>query len=179
MLFKKKALEEIGLFKENMLTEDIDASLNLTEKGWKVEQCWTPVKTYAPETLRGWWKQNLRWTGGGMQCFLKHPKTFLKNPLSILLLLSYGLLSFSALHTILSPGGINTITMLDRGLIYYTLSSLPYIAATIRNAKKFYEILYFIPFSLIYMPAFSFVSLVGFIYGGFKFFKLRKGGRGW
>ncbi|SHF79225.1 biofilm PGA synthesis N-glycosyltransferase PgaC [Modicisalibacter ilicicola DSM 19980] len=71
--FRKSALDQIGGWSTDMITEDIDVSWKLQLKGWQVRYephalCWVLM----PETLRGLYKQRLRWAQGGAEAFLKH-----------------------------------------------------------------------------------------------------------
>ena len=54
-----------------MITEDIDISWKLQLRHWSVffeprALCWILM----PETLRGLWKQRLRWAQGGAEVFI-------------------------------------------------------------------------------------------------------------
>ncbi|KAG1244023.1 hypothetical protein G6F68_015616 [Rhizopus microsporus] len=56
-----------------MITEDIDISWKLQRDHWSIFYeprglCWILM----PETLRGLWKQRLRWAQGGAEVFLKN-----------------------------------------------------------------------------------------------------------
>lgn len=56
-----------------MITEDIDISWKLQKRHWSIffeprALCWILM----PETLRGLWKQRLRWAQGGAEVFLKN-----------------------------------------------------------------------------------------------------------
>lgn len=71
--FRKRALAEVDFWSPDMATEDIDISWKLQCKHWAVffeprALCWILM----PETLRGLWKQRLRWAQGGAEVFLKH-----------------------------------------------------------------------------------------------------------
>ena len=71
--FRKRALAEVGFWSPDMATEDIDISWKLQRQHWAVffeprALCWILM----PETLRGLWKQRLRWAQGGAEVFLKH-----------------------------------------------------------------------------------------------------------
>lgn len=71
--FRRKALEEIGGWNTDMITEDIDVSWRLQLKGGQVRyepraMCWVLM----PETLRGLYKQRLRWAQGGGEVFLRY-----------------------------------------------------------------------------------------------------------
>lgn len=71
--FRKRALAEVGFWSPDMVTEDIDISWKLQRQHWSIffeprALCWILM----PETLRGLWKQRLRWAQGGAEVFLKH-----------------------------------------------------------------------------------------------------------
>jgi biofilm PGA synthesis N-glycosyltransferase PgaC len=71
--FRKAALHDVGYWSSDMLTEDIDVSWKLQIRHWDVRfepkaHCWI----LAPETLRGLWKQRLRWSMGGVQILMKN-----------------------------------------------------------------------------------------------------------
>lgn len=71
--FRKAALRDVGYWSREMLTEDIDISWKLQIRHWDVRfepkaMCWI----LAPETLKGLWKQRLRWSTGGIQVLLKN-----------------------------------------------------------------------------------------------------------
>lgn len=71
--FRRKALEEIGGWNTDMITEDIDVSWRLQLQGGQVRyepraMCWVLM----PETLRGLFKQRLRWAQGGGEVFLRY-----------------------------------------------------------------------------------------------------------
>lgn len=70
---RKKALLNIGFWSNNMVTEDIDVSWKLQLDHWDIRYearalCWILV----PETLRGIWRQRLRWSQGGSEVLLKY-----------------------------------------------------------------------------------------------------------
>ncbi len=71
--FRKSAVHEVGYWSPDMLTEDIDITWKLQRAGWKVS--FEPnalVWILMPETVRGLWKQRLRWAMGGAQVLLKN-----------------------------------------------------------------------------------------------------------
>ncbi|MFW6035640.1 MAG: poly-beta-1,6-N-acetyl-D-glucosamine synthase [Halothermotrichaceae bacterium] len=76
--FRKKALVDVGLWDRDMVTEDISISWKLQERFWDVRYesralCWMLV----PETLRGIWKQRIRWAQGGHEVIIRHWKMLL------------------------------------------------------------------------------------------------------
>lgn len=71
--FRRPAVQAVGYWSADMLTEDIDITWKLQRAGWKV--LFEPnalVWILMPETLRGLWKQRLRWAMGGAQVLLRN-----------------------------------------------------------------------------------------------------------
>jgi biofilm PGA synthesis N-glycosyltransferase PgaC len=71
--FRKDALASAGFWDTDMVTEDIDVTWKLERKFWDVRYepravCWI----FVPETLRGLWRQRLRWAQGGIEVLKKH-----------------------------------------------------------------------------------------------------------
>lgn len=71
--FRKRALHNIGYWSADMVTEDIDISWKLQLDHWDIRfepnaLCWILM----PETLRGLWRQRLRWAQGGAEVLLKY-----------------------------------------------------------------------------------------------------------
>lgn len=71
--FRKPALVSARFWDTDMVTEDIDITWKLEKRYWDVRYepravCWI----FAPETLRGLWRQRLRWAQGGVEVLLKH-----------------------------------------------------------------------------------------------------------
>src|SRR5690606_12132333 len=71
--FRLQALHEVGYWDLDMITEDIDITWKLQLAGWTVfyeprALCWILM----PETLKGIWKQRLRWAQGGAEVFRKN-----------------------------------------------------------------------------------------------------------
>lgn len=75
--FRRSAVHQVGYWSPDMLTEDIDITWKLQRGGWKVR--FEPnalVWILMPETLRGLWKQRLRWAMGGAQVLRKNIDLF-------------------------------------------------------------------------------------------------------
>ena len=71
--FRKSALHRIGYWSEDMITEDIDISWRLQLDHWDIRYepnalCFILM----PETLKGLWRQRLRWAQGGAEVLLKN-----------------------------------------------------------------------------------------------------------
>ena len=77
--FRKSALQDVGLWSLDMVTEDIDISWKLQLENWEIRYepnavCWIRM----PETLKGLWKQRLRWAQGGSEVLLRRFRRVLK-----------------------------------------------------------------------------------------------------
>ena len=71
--FRRSALQEVGYWNTDMATEDIDISWRLQLRQWDIRYepkalCWILM----PETLKGIWRQRLRWAQGGAEVALRH-----------------------------------------------------------------------------------------------------------
>ena len=71
--FRKAALQHVGFWETDIVTEDIAISWQLQLNFWDVRYephalCWLLM----PETFKGLWKQRLRWAQGGMEVFFKN-----------------------------------------------------------------------------------------------------------
>jgi len=71
--FRKRALISAKFWDPDMVTEDIDITWKLEKKFWDVRYepkaiCWVLV----PETLKGLWKQRVRWAQGGVEVLIKN-----------------------------------------------------------------------------------------------------------
>ncbi len=205
---KKKALVKVNGLSENMLTEDMDLAFKLIEAGYKVEQSVVPILTYVPDNVKWWYHQKLRWTGGGIQCYLKHFKIWIKFPLHVIFTVLYSVLSIIFLMSIfrqitfydnivdnftllinattfvfslkaigLSYGGQIIKNFLS--MVYYSAFAIPYVIPLMHKFKDIYKILYVLPFSIIYYPIFSLISIMGFVKGILAFRKMKKNERAW
>ena len=71
--FRKSALCDCGLFDPDTVTEDIDITWKLQKNFWDIRYepralCWI----YVPETIKGFWRQRVRWAQGGIEVLKKH-----------------------------------------------------------------------------------------------------------
>ncbi|MBR0648615.1 poly-beta-1,6 N-acetyl-D-glucosamine synthase [Roseomonas terrae] len=76
--FRASALRDVGWWTPDNLTEDVDVTWKLQRRRWAVH--FEPnALSYIlmPETIRGLWKQRLRWAEGGAQTFLRYTRDFL------------------------------------------------------------------------------------------------------
>lgn len=78
VVFRKKALLDVGFWDSDMITDDIGITWKLQRRFWDVRYepkaiCWMLV----PETLKGIWKQRIRWNQGGIEVILRNWDIFL------------------------------------------------------------------------------------------------------
>lgn len=71
--FRKSAVMDVGLWDVDMITDDINISWKLEKRFWDLRYetqalCWTVV----PNTLKGLWRQRVRWAQGGCEVLFKH-----------------------------------------------------------------------------------------------------------
>ena len=69
--FRRTALQDVGYWSLDMVTEDIDISWSLQLRRWDVRYepnalCYILM----PETLDGLWSQRLRWAQGGIEVLM-------------------------------------------------------------------------------------------------------------
>jgi len=90
-LFEREAVEEVGGFSADTVTEDFDFTLSLLKQGKNVHYSAQAIsRTEAPPTLHRLYNQRLRWYRGTIQTLRKH-KDIVRNT-------NYGLL-----HIVLMP----------------------------------------------------------------------------
>lgn len=72
-LFTREAIESVGGFDENSLTEDHEIALNIQAKGYLIRSTIdATVFTVPPNTIISWIKQRTRWLRGGVYNRIKH-----------------------------------------------------------------------------------------------------------
>jgi biofilm PGA synthesis N-glycosyltransferase PgaC len=76
--FRRTALHQVGWWSDDMVTEDIDISWRLQRAHWDIRYepnalCFILM----PETLKGLWRQRLRWAQGGVEVMLRHARSLL------------------------------------------------------------------------------------------------------
>lgn len=72
-LNRKKALEEIGGWNENSITEDLELTVRLYLKGWSVRYCdSTYVRQEGVTDLKSLFHQRTRWVSGHIETFLEN-----------------------------------------------------------------------------------------------------------
>jgi len=94
-IYQKKAFEDVGGFDESNLTEDIEITWHLINRGWKVYISLSSlVYTIVPDTFKTWLRQRLRWNMGGIQTLWKYKSTLFRKGMLGFFVLPYFVLAW-------------------------------------------------------------------------------------
>lgn len=208
LVVKKQAFETAGGFSSDAITEDMDLAFKLIETGWRVEQSFVPVKTQVPDKIGTWFKQKLRWHAGGIQASLRHYRVWIRNPMHMLLMLSFSAVIGLSLASLVQDITVwqnvfsyftfvsKTVSLLAgfklTGLLYgarilvnglwmlaFTLFALPYVLPLVSETNKFHLCLLVVPFSMLYFPLSAIVFLMAGVSLVYRVRRLRRGVRAW
>ena len=153
--YKREALIKVGGFDEKNLTEDIEIAWKLTKNKYKIKMALdTKVYTKAPNELRRWWDQRLRWNIGGMQTYFKYLHLLFNKKFKNIGMLLLPLFSVSYVLNIV--GIMFTIYVLQRGLQYL-------IGAYVFGFNPFVISFTIIPDMFIFLSIFSVLMVLAFL----------------
>lgn len=176
--FRRAAVLQVGGFTTDTLAEDCDLTMKLHKAGYIIENCNDAISyTEAPETLKQFLKQRLRWSFGVLQCFWKHSDALFrkqyKNFGSVALpniLLYQIFLPFLApladlllvVSLILSGLGIIVADPLHIVIYYFIFSLIDIAGAGLAFAfekEKYSKLLWMIPQRLVYRQLMYYVLI--------------------
>lgn len=101
-LYRKSALKKIGGFDPKNMTEDIEATWHLLHDGYAVRMSFVAKSTtVAPDTIKKWMKQRIRWNIGGYQTILKYRKSFFREGM-----VGFFILPFFSISLVLGTFGL-------------------------------------------------------------------------
>ncbi len=81
LVTRRAALEAVGGWNEDALTEDIDLTIRYALRGWTVHYCEEVVVwEEAVPTWRGLVQQRTRWSEGSLRCFFDHAASLFRAP---------------------------------------------------------------------------------------------------
>ena len=160
--FRKKAIEDAGGFMTDTLAEDCDLTMRIIEHGYVIEnENYAVAVTEAPENVRQFVKQRVRWCFGVMQTFWKH-RGNLFNPkqkgmglwaLPNMLIYQYIIPTFSPLADILMLLGIctgNGMQILVYYLLFLIVDASVSIMAYLFEKEPLWVLLWIIPQRFFY-----------------------------
>lgn len=114
-IYRRDALKKVNGFDENNMTEDIEITWNLVSKGYKIRMSsQSKVYTVAPDNVKAWFNQRVRWNVGGIQTILKYKKFFLREGMLGIFIIPFFIFSWFLGVTgllILLYRGIQTLIM--------------------------------------------------------------------
>ena len=71
--WRKQVVLDVGGYKTDTLAEDTDLTVRILRSGWDIKYCKDAFcVTEAPETIRQFWKQRIRWQFGTLQVIFKN-----------------------------------------------------------------------------------------------------------
>ena len=114
VLFRRRALLDVGLWDTDTVTEDIAVSWKLQARGWNLRyEPHALCDVLMPDTLRGLWRQRLRWAQGGFEVMSRHAGILLR-PGHARLKVLYLEYVLAVLWTFLSPALLLAILLAER-----------------------------------------------------------------
>ncbi|MCX6707305.1 MAG: glycosyltransferase [Candidatus Woesearchaeota archaeon] len=146
--YRKEALKKIGYFKKDSMTEDMDATLEIYSKGYRLINVFDAVGyTIVPSSIISFFRQRTRWWIGGLQAMKKNLKI-----LSVK----------SAAHPKISP----SIIFVFINQYWWSIFSVLFFPLII------YQVFYWLPQNAGFFPIFAYLfrwfSLLGPVYVIYK-----------
>lgn len=145
-VYRRLALEKVGGYDENNLTEDMEVTLKLQKAHYKIKQVTTTeVYTIPPSRFKDFYKQRNRWYKGTLLNAYKYKDMAFNR--------EYGDFGFIQMPRLLVEGFLAVIAL---GILSYTTVFVP-----LRNKLHSYSLVNFDVFPLIgeYLKNFSFLDL--------------------
>ena len=173
--FRKEAIVKAGGLTTDTLAEDCDLTMRINEAGYRIEnESYAVAMTEAPENVRQFVKQRVRWSFGVMQAFWKH-RSSLFNPrkkgfglwaMPNILVFQYIIPTFSPLADILMFIGLfsgNAMQILFYYLIFLVVDASVSIMAYIFEHESLWVLLWIIPQRFFYRWIMYFVLFKSYL----------------
>ena len=163
-LYRKSALLKIKGFDKKNMTEDIEATWHLIHDGYKIKMSFlSKASTVAPDTLKKWFKQRIRWNIGGFQTILKYKHCFFRRGM-----LGFFILPFFSISLVLGTFGLGLfIYRIFRRILSSYLSTYYSIAA--QTAVLVLNDINFNPSILNFLGVILFVLGLSFVFFALRF----------
>jgi cellulose synthase/poly-beta-1,6-N-acetylglucosamine synthase-like glycosyltransferase len=110
--FSKKRLIQCGLYDHDTITEDFDLTIKIAKGGGRIVAIPAISYTECPTTVRGFYKQRIRWYSGVFQGLLKHRDVMTNGRYGMLNRLGYPFTSLMFLIPPFLDFAVITITVL-------------------------------------------------------------------
>ena len=114
--YRRDALEAVGQFDADTLTEDRDATVKILKAGYETRAIDARCLTEAPQTWRDLYKQRLRWYRGTVQTLRKHRDVFRTPSLGALYGFAFPMELFSA--AVVPVAGVAIVVSIVVELLY-------------------------------------------------------------
>lgn len=159
-IYRKSALLEAGGFDEDNLTEDMEIAFALKKAGYRIEcSVNTKVETDVPDTLKGYFRQRLRWYRGAIYNLLvKHRDMVFNRSYG-----TFGMLVVPQMVATMFLGTVMSIGMISLATKQTVISAATLFSAIMRGGFMMdFGWLKFDPFNL---PAYViFAALSGLVF---------------
>ena len=160
--FRKAVVQEVGGFTTDTLAEDCDLTMSINEHGYIIEnENYAVALTEAPETLRQFVKQRIRWSFGVMQAFWKHRSALFapsKGGFGLwampnMLIFQYIIPTFSPIADVLMIIGLftgNVVQILSYYALFLVIDASVSIMAYIFERERLWVLILVIPQRFFY-----------------------------
>jgi len=158
--FRKDALDWIGFYERDTVTEDMDQTIKLVKTGRRI--VYEPdaiVHTEAPENLTSLLRQRKRWYGGTVQVLIKHRShwwrhgslSYIGYPYLVLSIVIVPLIELTTLLLMIIYGLLGKLVGISLAMLQLLALELALSALTIYLDKEDWRLLLYIPaYTLVY-----------------------------
>ena len=157
--FSKKRLMQCGLYDRDTITEDFDLTIKIAKGGGKIVAIHAISYTECPTTMRGFYKQRIRWYGGVFQGLLKHYDALttgrygmlnrLGYPFTLLMFLVPPLLDFLVIAmTLLAIVGGLPVSYIVAFLLFFAFQFVLSGIAIMIDKNRPWKLILYAPFSI-------------------------------
>ena len=160
--FRKEAIEQAGGLTTDTLAEDCDLTMRIIEAGYVIEnENYAVAMTEAPENVRQFVKQRVRWCFGVMQTFWKHRGSLFNSKkkgfglwaMPNMLIFQYIIPTFSPLADVLMFIGLfsgNALQIFAYYLLFLVVDASVSIMAYLFEHERLWVLLWIIPQRFFY-----------------------------
>lgn len=137
-VYNTKILQGVGGFDEKNITEDLEIAIRLQKHNYRLKQILTTeVRTIAPDTLKGLYRQRKRWYKGSIVTSMKHKNMFFNQDYGDFGLIQMPTIVISGLVAIVSFVIMAFYTMKGNFEFMYNLSLINFDLMTLIKTFEF------------------------------------------